>query len=1097
MAVTAVGSSGTRRRALALAGGVVAAAAWASGASAVGPDEVRAERAPYDAREGLAAPVDSPAVSGAAVSRLDASLGAQGVVQLDPLTGTPRVVARLDGFLTGPSDRPATEIALDYVRAHPDVFGLDADDIARLELVRDYVSIDGARHLVWAQTAGGVPAFDTELRANVTADGRLINVLGSPLPDLTLPSTTPGKSATQALAAARADVGDGEAPVQASVAPGPERETTFADGSEASLTAFNVGGHARLAWRVVVEKDSTHVYHMVVDAQTGKVLFRQSLVSYASGLAWDYFPGQDTIVGSYTPALASGGTQTSRNLDAWLAPGATTLTGPNVHVYADTLDDNTPDPGDEIPQSGGGNWNYPFTSFANFGCTATFVCSWDPFSFTPWQTNVGQNAVQVFYYVNRFHDYLEDDPNIGFTPAAGNFEGSDPVQAQVLDGAAIASGFPDNNHLNNANMATREDGQPPRMQMYLFFGSGFINANGGDDASIIYHEYIHGLSNRLVTDAAGFPALRSIQARSMGEAWSDWYAMNYLDLNDFDRDSAAPGDLIVGCYVDACSLKIRTQAIDCRPTDTAVGTCAAPCGSAAGNGGYTYADFGRILNGPEVHADGEIWAQTLWDIRQSTALGVGSDEQARVNLAECLVTRAMELSPPDPTFLDMRNAIIQAAVASCGASGAVDALWQIFAARGMGFFAGTLGGADAQPVASFDVPPAPGQVGTLAGTVTDVDTGAPVTGARVSLPGLASGFPSDLAATTPPGGQFSIANVPAGTYPYIHAVAPGYDAVLGSNVTSTVGGTTTVDVKLKRNFALASGGAAVVGFTGPDFTSSGCGPAGAIDGSYGTVWGSTSPNSAQGPGGTKSIVVRLATTAAVTGFGIDPGAGCGDDDNASLGQYAIEVSQDGASFTQVAAGTFTSADNHRLNAITPTSVVSPVAFVRLTMIAPQSTSGSGANFMDVSEFEVYGTPVQVVLPATLPPSPQPPPPGDTTAPGIAVQARVGGLTVAKALRSGVPVRIVCNEACTMSVKASITKKLARATGLAKKAVVVASAKGTLKAAGTLTIKVKFTRKAKAFLAGRRQLPLSFATVVTDTAGNRATRTSKATVRTRR
>ena len=104
-------------------------------------------------------------------------------------------------------------------------------------------------------------------------------------------------------------------------------------------------------------------------------------------------------------------------------------------------------------------------------------------------------------------------------------------------------------------------------------------------------------------------------------------------------------------------------------------------------------------------------------------------------------------------------------------------------------------------------------------------------------------------------------------------------------------------------------------------------------------------------------------------------------------------------------------------------------------------------------------------------------------------------TVAKALKSGVPIRIVCNEACAMSVKASISKSLAKATGLGKKAIVVASGKGALGAAGTLTIKVKFTKQAKAFLAGRLSLPLSFSTVVTDTAGNRSTKTSKATVKT--
>ncbi len=51
-----------------------------------------------------------------------------------------------------------------------------------------------------------------------------------------------------------------------------------------------------------------------------------------------------------------------------------------------------------------------------------------------------------------------------------------------------------------------------------------------------------------------------------------------------------------------------------------------------------------------MHADGEIWGQTLWDLRGV----IGSKK------AESLVTRAMELSPANPSFLDMRNSILQA-----------------------------------------------------------------------------------------------------------------------------------------------------------------------------------------------------------------------------------------------------------------------------------------------------------------------------------------------------------------------------------------------------------------------------------------------------
>ena len=57
-----------------------------------------------------------------------------------------------------------------------------------------------------------------------------------------------------------------------------------------------------------------------------------------------------------------------------------------------------------------------------------------------------------------------------------------------------------------------------------------------------------------------------------------------------------------------------------------------------------------IPQGAEVHASGEIWGQTLWQIRQTLGHTV----------ADTLITRAMSLSPTEPSFLDMRNAILEA-----------------------------------------------------------------------------------------------------------------------------------------------------------------------------------------------------------------------------------------------------------------------------------------------------------------------------------------------------------------------------------------------------------------------------------------------------
>ena len=181
-----------------------------------------------------------------------------------------------------------------------------------------------------------------------------------------------------------------------------------------------------------------------------------------------------------------------------------------------------------------------------------------------------------------------------------------------------------------------------------------------------------------------------------------------------------------------------------------------------------------------MHADGEIWAQTLWELRQRLIAKYGA--AAGDQRAETYITRAMELSPPNPSFLDMRNAILQAETVATAAGGPYagsddDAvLWQTFANRGMGYFAGTLDGNDVNPVANFSQPPAPGAPhGTLHGTVTERSRARGRPGVRVEIGGHNSGFASDFAATTNASGHYTIANVPNGTYPYVFAGGPGYD----------------------------------------------------------------------------------------------------------------------------------------------------------------------------------------------------------------------------------------------------------------------------------------------------------------------------------
>ena len=114
-------------------------------------------------------------------------------------------------------------------------------------------------------------------------------------------------------------------------------------------------------------------------------------------------------------------------------------------------------------------------------------------------------------------------------------------------------------------MSTPPDGQSPTMQMYLFRDSGGgTDLNGGDDASVVYHEYTHGLSSRLITFANGLAAVDSAQSGAMGEAWSDFYANELLNAEGVLPDTPAPAEVTTGNYVVGAGAQPCTPCGGCR-----------------------------------------------------------------------------------------------------------------------------------------------------------------------------------------------------------------------------------------------------------------------------------------------------------------------------------------------------------------------------------------------------------------------------------------------------------------------------------------------------------------------------------------------------
>ncbi len=896
---------------------------------------------------------------GKAIDSFADKLGPSGVVSVDAATGTPDNVARTDGFLTGPSSASATSIALGYVTANADVFGLDSADLATFSKATVVTDTHGVRHVSWTQSFNGVEVFGNGLRAHVAKDGSLIAVQGAPVHDLAgLAAKAPAASLSATAARSKA-VRSTHGTLQLATAKTTGSTTRWSNGDTAQKVWFVTASGLRQAWATYTTANAKASYQQVLDARTGSTLYRHNTVNQDRG---------DGLVYNNYPGAPKGGKPSTVNVidRGYLGKNASWLSGKYVYAWADLNDDDVTQESEKTPVPGNAKGaQFALKTFNSVSdlCSKAFPCTWDPETAFSWRANKNQDATQGFILASKYHDYLLGG-QIGFTPQMGNFEtnGGDPVLLHVLDGAnSTGDGFPDGNHIDNANMNTPPDGVPPTMQMYLNHFPGttsdedpYLPSSSADSADNIFHEYTHGLSNRLVVDAGGNSTLNSLHAGSMGEAWSDYYAMDYLVTKGMVTDTARNGEVLFDSYLTNHRPITRSESIDCSPTATGR-YCTKANGVA---GGYTFGDLGNATGGPEVHADSEIWGQTLWDLR--TELGHGTTAG--------IVTEAMSLSPDDPSFLDERDALLIADQTLNGGANK-DAIWQVFADRGMGWFASATDGSDASVVEDFHVKPRPGTAKrTITGTVTDDATGEPIEGAYVRLPGHASGV-SNYADTTDVDGEYEISGVLAGRYPELVATAPAYD--VASKVADLRRGDLVVDFELRHDWAASAGGATVTDHNGADYGEP-CGPGNAIDLNYGTGWSTnrgagTSDDPADTPT-PKFFVVKLPEAVDVSAFGVDPSNNCGDAGSASTGPYRIEVSKDGVAYNQVAQGTFTPANRGRVNEIGLSSPSQDVQYVKFWMddsqveqlrdpddLCSEGAAFDGCQYIDLTELEVYGS----------------------------------------------------------------------------------------------------------------------------------------------
>lgn len=201
-------------------------------------------------------------------------------------------------------------------------------------------------------------------------------------------------------------------------------------------------------------------------------------------------------------------------------------------------------------------------------------------------------------------------------------------------------------------------------------GPDLTNFIDGDfDNGIIAHEYGHGISNRLAGGPSAAGCLQNNE--QMGEGWSDWFGlMVTLQATDLPDDARGIGTFAVSQSVTGGGIRPARYSTD------------------FSENGFTY-DASNTLAQP--HGIGFVWATVLWDLTWAYIDKYGFEADMYTgdggnNKVMKLVIDGLKLQPCSPGFVDSRNAILAADMATTGGVNQC-LIWDVFAARGLGFAA--------------------------------------------------------------------------------------------------------------------------------------------------------------------------------------------------------------------------------------------------------------------------------------------------------------------------------------------------------------------------------------------------------------------------
>ncbi|SEF79277.1 Fungalysin metallopeptidase (M36) [Nonomuraea solani] len=609
--------------------------------------------------------------------------------------GTPATITSKEPLAEGLGSDPG-QAARAYLKNNEAVFGLPAESVDALETVA--INPIGTGHAVLLrQRFGDLPAGVDGLVAVGVAGGQVRHVTSS----LSRQTGAPPAAAITAQRAMEIAAGDGGIDLAKAIT---KQATPVAvpapDGVHSAYQVVLIGGGAEAAY-------TTHV-----DAVSGGILTRENLVDHhqdPDNPRWEVFPANprddhssaDTRQtwcfkpGPGCDHVSGGDPATGKAWDVDHTTGTPTNT--SVGNAARTYENRAS--GDPFTVGTRTNVLTPSRNYIYPWQNTWFTAKCDPAVFDqPGENDLEASIANLNAMHNRMHGWSY---RLGFTETAWNMQtdngergglGNDPEQGNAQAGARVLS------VRDNANQITGPDGVAPITNMYLWqpvAGAFYGPCVDGDyDMSVIGHEYTHAISGRMIGGPnAGWSGA---QAGAMNESTSDLFSMEQLFEYGFRPSGETP--YVTGGYVTGDKTRgIRNYDMSKSPLN--------------------YSDLNYDIVGQQVHADGEIWSATQFDVRAAFVkrYGQGSARQQRscadgtTPLDRCPGNRRwiqlsfdalLLMASGAVSYVDHRNALLAADQMRFGGANQ-DIMWRAFAEHGLGEGAASAGPNDPDPTPSF------------------------------------------------------------------------------------------------------------------------------------------------------------------------------------------------------------------------------------------------------------------------------------------------------------------------------------------------------------------------------------------------------------